>query len=132
MEAFSSGTGIHNFVQQKIQEGHPTSIKSSSPSTKEIAQAAGAGDPLAKTAFERAGYYLGIGVANYLHIFNPSCIIFGGGVSQSGELLFKPFRESLEKHALNANYLQGLKIAIAELGDDAGLIGAYEYMKENL
>jgi len=47
-------------------------------------------------------------------------------------LIFKPFRESLEKHVLNPNYLANLKIALAELGDNAGLIGTYEYMKQNL
>lgn len=97
-----------------------------------IAEAAKAGDELSISAFERAGYYLGIGVANYLHIFNPSCVIFGGGVTQSGDLLFKPFRKSLEKHVLSPNYLENLKIALAELGDDVGLIGAFEYMKQNL
>ncbi len=132
LESYSSGTGIQNFVQQKIAAGHPTSIKSKNPSTKMIAQAAKNGDHLALTAFEQAGYYLGIGIANYLHVFNPSCIIFGGGVSQSGDLLFKPFRDSLEKHVMNMDYMENLKIALAELGDDAGLIGAYEYMKQEL
>lgn len=131
-EAFSSGTGIHNYVCQKIAEGCPTSLKSASPSTKEIADAAREGDALSIEAFNRAGYYLGIGVANYLHIFNPSCVIFGGGVSQSGDLIFSPFRESLEKHVLSPNYLANLKIALAELGDNAGLIGTYEYMKQTL
>lgn len=132
LEAFSSGTGIQNFVRQKIQEGYPTKLKSKDPDTKMIAQAAEEGDGLAKMAFDRAGYYMGIGVSNYLHIFNPSCVIFGGGVSQSGDLIFKPFRESLEKHVLSPNYIKNLKIAMAELGDDAGLIGAFEYMKQNL
>lgn len=131
-EAFSSGTGIHNYVSEKIKAGSPTSLQSPSPSTKEIAEAAKAGDALALEAFNRAGYYLGIGVANYLHIFNPSCVIFGGGVSQSGDLIFKPFRESLEQHVLSPNYLANLKIAVAELGDNAGLIGTFEYMKQNL
>lgn len=131
-EAFSSGTGIQNFVSQKIREGHATILESKNPSSKMIAQAAKEGDALSISAFERAGYYLGVGVANYLHIFNPSCVIFGGGVTQSGELIFKPFRDSLKKHVLSPNYLDNLKIALAELGDDVGLIGAYEYMKQSL
>jgi len=132
LEAFSSGTGIQNFVREKIHEGYPTKLKIKNPTTKEIARAAHAGDQLSLMAFQRAGYYLGIGVANYLHIFNPSCVIFGGGVSQSGDLFLKTFRESLEQHVLNPNYLQNLKIALAELGDNAGLIGAFEYMKQDL
>ena len=132
LESYSSGTGIQNFVRRKIAAGHPTIMKSKAPSTKEIAQAAEKGDKLSITAFEQAGYYLGIGIANYLHIFNPSCVIFGGGVSQSGDLLFRPFRESLNKHVMKPNYLDNLKIALAELGDDVGLIGAYEYLRQEL
>ena len=75
---------------------------------------------------------MGIGVANYLHIFNPSCVIFGGGVTLSFDLIMPSFRASLEKHVLNPLYLQDLKIALAELGDNAGLIGTYEYMKQNV
>ena len=82
------------------------------------------GDALAISAFERAGHYLGIAVANYLAIFDPSILIFGGGVSQVGELLFKPFEESLRKHTFHPHYLDNLVITKAALGDDAGLLGA--------
>ena len=89
-----------------------------------IAEAAREGDALAISAFERAGYYLGIAVANYLAIFDPSILIFGGGVSQVGDLLFKPFEASLRKHTFHPHYLDGLVITKAALGDDAGLLGA--------
>ena len=82
------------------------------------------GDALAISAFERAGFYLGLGVANYLAIFDPSILIFGGGVSQAGDLLFKPFKESLQKHVFHPHYLDDLMITKAALGDDAGLLGA--------
>jgi len=131
LEALSSGPAIEKFVRNQIAEGSAT-VLSNLPDfhTPDIAQAAKNGDELAKKAFELAGYYLGIGVASYMHIFNPSCIIFGGGVMQSGDLLSIPFRRSLEKHVLNKRYLEGVKIALAELGDDAGLIGALEYIKD--
>ena len=91
---------------------------------KLAAEAAREGDPLAISAFERAGHYLGIAVANYLAIFDPSILIFGGGVSQAGDLLFKPFRQSLEKHVFHPHYLDDLIITKAALVDDAGLLGA--------
>ena len=90
----------------------------------QVADAGRAGDSLATSAFARAGHYLGIAVANYLAIFDPSILIFGGGVSQVGDLLFKPFEESLRKHTFHPHYLDGLVIAQAALGDDAGLLGA--------
>ena len=134
LEAFSSGTAIEKYVQDKISEGKGSAevFNNEVPSSAEIAQAARAGNPIAKEAFDRAGYYLGIGVANYLHIFNPSCIIFGGGVSRSGNLIFDPFYASLKKHVLNKRYLENLTITTAKLGDNAGLIGSAEYLRDTL
>jgi glucokinase len=92
--------------------------------TVQIAEAAQQGDALAISAFERAAHYLGIAVANYLAIFDPSILVFGGGVSQVGDLLFKPFEASLRRHVFHLHYLDNLVITKAALGDDAGLLGA--------
>jgi len=133
LESFSSGTAITAYVQQKIAEGVP-SILSKEPSftAETISKAAKEGDALAIEAFQRAGYYLGIGVANFLHLYNPSCVILGGGVSFSGDLLYKPFYESLKEHIMSKQYLEDLEIKYAQLGDDAGLIGAYQWSLDNL
>jgi glucokinase len=123
LEAFSSGTGIERFVADELSAGKK-SILTGRPSAKKIAEAAMQGDLLARKAYARAGRYLGLGVANYLHIFDPSIVIFGGGVSMSGPLLFEPFEASLREHVFHPRYLEELVIARAELGDDAGLLGA--------
>jgi glucokinase len=123
LEAFSSGTGIERFVADELAAGRKSTL-TGKPSAMKIAEAALAGDELARKAYARAGEYLGIGVANYLHIFDPSIVIFGGGVSMSGNLLFEPFEASLHKHVFHPRYLEGLEIKQAELGDDAGLLGA--------
>ena len=125
VESFSSGPAIARYVSEQIQAGHESSLESQPKLTAaHVAEAARGGDALAISAFERAGHYLGIGVANYLAIFDPSVLIFGGGVSQAGDLLFKPFRESLDKHVFHPHYLDDLIITRAALGDDAGLLGA--------
>jgi glucokinase len=93
-------------------------------SAQDVAEAARHGDALAISAYARAGEYLGIAVASFLHTFDPSIVIFGGGVSQSGPLLFEPFEESLKKNVFNPRYLENLVITTAALGDDAGLLGA--------
>jgi glucokinase len=125
IESFSSGPAITRFVAEQLTTGQKSSLRGEAViSARQIAEAAGAGDTLAISAFERAGYYLGIAVANYLAIFDPSILIFGGGVSQVGALLFKPFKESLRKHTFHPHYLDQLVITKAALGDDAGLLGA--------
>ena len=93
-------------------------------SAREAAKAARLGDELAVEAFHRAGTYLGQALAGFLHIFNPSIVIFGGGVSQSGELLFNPMRDSMTASIMAPAYLDDLEIAVARLGDDVGLLGA--------
>jgi glucokinase len=125
LESFSSGTAIARYVNEQLHAGQTSSLQSQPKvSAAQVAEAALKGDALAISALERAGHYLGIGIANYLAIFDPSMLIFGGGVSQAGELLFKPFRESLKKHIFHPHYLDNLVIAQAALGDDAGLLGA--------
>ncbi|RPJ20202.1 MAG: ROK family protein [Chloroflexi bacterium] len=125
VESFCSGPSITRYVNEQLKAGQKSALHAQPGlDTAQIAEAARAGDPLAISAFERAGHYLGIGVANYLAIFDPSILIFGGGVSQVGDTLFKPFEESLRKHTFHPHYLDNLVITKAALGDDAGLLGA--------
>lgn len=123
IEAISSGLGIAAFVAEELEKGRESSL-SGKPDAKSISQAAKAGDALANEAFSRAGYYLGLAVANYLMIFNPSIVIFGGGVSQTGDLLLEPVRKVVRQSVLSEHYLQDFCITQAALGDDAGLHGA--------
>jgi glucokinase len=125
VESFSSGPAIARFVAEQIKAGKDSSLKSTpKPTAVQVAEAALQGDALAISAFKRAGFYLGIAVANLLAIFDPSIVIFGGGASQAGDLLFKPFQDSLKKHVFHPHYLDDLIITKAALGDDAGLLGA--------
>lgn len=125
LEAFSSGPGIVKYVLAELEAGVKSSLEPNpNLSAYDVAEAARAGDELAKAAYARAGKYLGIAVANFLHAFNPSILIFGGGVSQVGPLLFEPFQASLKERVFHPRYLDNLMIATAALGDDAGLLGA--------
>ena len=132
IESFSSGPAIARYVNGQItagRQGESTLQAHPGLNTAQIADAARKGDALAISAFERAGHYLGIAVANYLAIFDPSILIFGGGVSQVGDLLFKPFEESLRKHTFHLHYLDNLVITKAALGDNAGLMGALAWAR---
>jgi glucokinase len=125
LEALSSGTAIARWVEKQLKEGASSSLPCDRPiSAKMVGLAAQAGDRLAIAAFERAGSYLGLGLANYLHIFNPSIIIIGGGVSLAGPLLMEPIWTSIQKHIISRYYLENLTLSQAFLGDEAGLVGA--------
>lgn len=125
LEALAAGPAIVRYVHEHLEAGTKSELSSDGNlNAYEVAEAAKHGDSLAKSAYERAGKYLGIGVASFLHTFDPSIVIFGGGVSQSGPLLFEPFEASLRAHVFNPHYLENLVITTAALGDDAGLLGA--------
>ncbi len=125
LEALASGTGIAAYVLEELSKGRASSLAiTPSPSARDISRAAKQGDPLAIEAYARAGKYLGIAITNYLHVFNPSIVILGGGVSQSGPLIIKPMQEILQQSVMSPGYLTNLTITTAALGDDAGLLGA--------
>jgi glucokinase len=125
LEAVSSGPAIARWVEQELSQGIPSSLPANRPITaKEISHAAGQDDELAKAALARSGTYLGIAIADYLHIFNPSVVIIGGGVSQSGVAFFGPLRTAVSEHVLSKKYLENLTLTASALGDDVGLMGA--------
>jgi glucokinase len=124
LESFSSGTGLARYFNEQVALGRETSIPNETPPTsKEISKAAETGDLLARETMARAGFYLGIGLANYLHIFNPSIVILGGGVSRSGPAFYAPLRKSLKEHLLRPEFAETLVLTTAALGDDVGLLG---------
>lgn len=125
LEALASGTAITQWVADELKQGASSILSNvSTLSAQKIADAARNNDKLARSGFSRAGKYLGIAIANFLHIFNPSAIIIGGGVSQSGDLLIKPLEQTLKEHILSPKYLNELSIGVSPLGDDVGLMGA--------
>ncbi len=89
-----------------------------------VGQAALAGDLLARGVLAEAGHLIGRTVADLLHRFNSAIVILGGGVSQTGELLLGPVREAVRRYALSPEYWEGVDIVQAQLGEDAGLLGA--------
>jgi glucokinase len=125
LEALASGTAIARWVEQELSQGAGSILPHDQPiTTKMVAQAAKKGDELAIAALTRSGTYIGKALANYLHIFNPSIVIIGGGVSQSGSLLLEPMRAAMCEQVLSEEYVENLTLTTAALGDEAGLMGA--------
>ncbi|EFR44274.1 ROK family glucokinase [Streptococcus pseudoporcinus] len=91
--------------------------------SKDIFMAAEASDSFADSVVEKVSFYLGLATANISNILNPDSVVIGGGVSAAGEFL----RSRIEKYFLTFAFPQvktSTKIKIAELGNDAGIIGA--------
>lgn len=125
LEAMASGPAISRYVIDQINKGRFSSLPNSlSITTRDIALAASQGDGLAIEALTRAGEYIGKALADYLHVFNPSIIILGGGVSFSGPVLIETIRKAVYQNVISPQYTEDLIFTTAALGDDAGLLGA--------
>jgi glucokinase len=90
---------------------------------REICRRAQAGEPLAREAVEREGYYLGIGLANLISIFVPQVIVLGGGVMESWGLFEQPVRAMIRQSCGLVPY-QRTVLRRASLGMRTGLAGA--------
>ncbi|BBY17591.1 ROK family protein [Mycolicibacterium litorale] len=90
---------------------------------KDLAEAALAGDPVAQQAYERGARAVAAAIASVAAVCDLDLVVIGGGVARSGALLFDPLRAALETYA-GLDFLHGLRVLPAELGGDAGLIGA--------
>jgi glucokinase len=88
-----------------------------------LADAAAAGDAVALRAFHRGAAALAATIASVAAVCDLDLVVIGGGVAKSGRLLFDPLRAALADYA-RLDFLAGLRVVPAELGGEAGLVGA--------
>lgn len=96
-----------------------------------LAAAAMSGEEIPLAAFERAGQAVGMAIAGAAAVCDLELAVIGGGVAQAGELLFEPVRRTLKTHA-GLSYLAGLEVRAAELGGEAGLVGAAALVRQSV
>ncbi len=89
---------------------------------KAVTEAALGGDETAVGVFDLVGRRLGVALASFANIFEPEVIVIGGGVIAAGDLLLEPARAELRARALTP--MNRIPVVPAELGQDAGMIGA--------
>jgi glucokinase len=136
-ETLASGTALAREAKQRIKEGVKTSILEYAEgdvkkvTAQVIHSAAQQGDSLAKELIARTGYYVGVGLANLINIFNPELIVIGGGLSNIGDMLlgsaFKVAGERAHKEAF-----QAVRFASAELGRNSGVLGAAAFALQEM
>ncbi|MGW3649094.1 ROK family protein [Streptomyces sp. NPDC000878] len=88
-----------------------------------VAEAARAGDPVAVASFARAAQALAAGIAATATLVEIDVVVIGGGVGKAGDVLFTPLRAALKTYA-TLSFVQHLEIVPAQMGTDAGLVGA--------
>ncbi len=83
-----------------------------------------AGDFVGQQVVDEYIAYLGCGLVNCINTFQPDILCIGGGICNEGETLLKPLREYIEKEQYAMNSTHKTKLCKAQLGNDAGIIGA--------
>ncbi|GMQ57554.1 ROK family glucokinase [Vallitalea sediminicola] len=86
--------------------------------------AAQAGDEVAGDVINNYIKHLAVGIVNVINIFQPEIIVLGGGVSAQGDNLIKPLRKEIIDEIYGGEPAFKTKVQVAELGNDAGIIGA--------
>ncbi|EKF52052.1 ROK family glucokinase [Lactococcus garvieae] len=129
LETVTSATGVVRLARKFAEEYEGDShIKASidngeDVTSKDIFMAAEAGDAFALSVVEKFAYYLGFACANLGSTLNPAAIVIGGGVSAAGEFLRAKVETYFQKYSFST-VRDSTKIKLAELGNDAGIIGA--------
>ena len=81
-------------------------------------------DAAGKAVVDKYVEYVAVGIANNINIFQPDVLCIGGGISKEGDNLVKPIKAFLEGENYARNIDKKTEVKVAQLGNDAGIIGA--------
>ena len=129
LETVASATGIVNLTRRYADEyAGDAELKKlidngEDVNAKVVFDLAKEGDERALIVYRNFARYLGIACANIGSILNPSTIVIGGGVSAAGDFLLDGVRKVYEENSF-PQVRTSTKLALATLGNDAGVIGA--------
>ena len=128
-EQYSSGNALVRRARAHMR-GQPSTLlelcdgKSERVTGPMVTSAAEEGDPVACEAFASVGDWLGVGAANLVAALDPELVVIGGGLSAAGDLLLEPARVALRRTLVGAAHRVAPELVAAELGPQAGMIGA--------
>lgn len=133
VETIVSAPGIARLAREKIASGQSTVLANQFPAERladitaaDVSKAYDAGDPAAIDVMNRVGKTLGWALSFATTMMSPDVIVVGGGGANAGERLLAPMRKELQR-LVHPMYWDKLTVRIAELQDDAGVMGSAMY-----
>jgi glucokinase len=129
LEAYASATALIKRAQEGLDAGVPTKLREQWEATDSgdrallIDNLNKSGDAFCRQLIRETAYYLAVGATNLMHTIDPDMVVFGGGMSKSGPEFLQWIREDIQKLAFPAP-AAGTEVVYAELGSNAGYIGA--------
>ncbi|MBD8071351.1 ROK family glucokinase [Bacillus sp. PS06] len=137
LETVASATGISRLAVQALKDSTEESRlrdlfeQNGQMTSKMVFDALAENDPIAKDVVDQVAFHLGFALANLANGLNPEKIVIGGGVSKAGEDLLNPVREQFKRFVF-PRVGAGATFTIAQLGNDAGVIGGAWIAKTKL
>ena len=130
IEQYGSATGVVRTAKRLLAEcAAPSVLRDLGEFTcKDVFDSVAAGDELAAQTLEITFDLLGLALANACCVCDPERIVIGGGVSAAGQVLLDGVAQAFERHKFHA--CAGTQFALASLGNDAGIYGAFYLARE--
>lgn len=137
-EQYGSGSALTRMGRDLVANGGPGAARLSELAYDDpdlvrgqfITKAAKEGDPACVELLRAFGEGFGEALASLAAILDPELIVIGGGACEAGDLLVLPVRQGFAEHLVAAGYRPHAPIAVATLGNDAGMIGAADLARE--
>lgn len=127
LEAYASATALVQRAMEALAHDDPTVLRkhlsARELTARSIAQAAEAGDPLARRLMRETARYLAAGAVSLMHIVDPDLVVFGGGMTAAGPRFLEDIRADVRAMALPIPAAR-TRVEYAALGGDVGFIGA--------
>ena len=124
IEAYANQNGVIQTLKEKLDAGQFSVLAAKSdPDTRDVFDAAKAGDCVAIDVFRQTGDYLGVALADMANLLNLQRVVVGGGVANAGDYILEASRQRVKQDALGVA-AEGFEIVPAQLGNKAGLVGA--------
>lgn len=129
LETLASRSAIERDIRLGLARGEKSALKRLAARGERfpagaLGKALKAKDPLTMAVMEEAQRYMGLALAGWLNVLDPSCVVFGGGLPEKlGEDYLQPIRAEAARHTLKAAG-RPARIVAAELGDRSGVLGA--------
>ncbi len=113
VEAYASSPAICAFVGEALRSGKKSILTGGSVTIEGILDAARASDSLALAAFERAGRYLGYGLANLINLFDPEAIIISGEGAVGAEFILPEMERAISENSIYGLHQKVKRILLA-------------------
>jgi len=111
-------------VREALDAGQDSSLCTAEPlDLRTLIAAADAGDPLANRVIGEAGVHLGVAIANLFNLLNPGRVVLGGRLTQAGDRLLVPLRDTVRERALSTS-VERADISVGILAEDHVAVGA--------